>query len=120
MPALPPTLRRHERRQAAIRLLVEGTSQSAVARVLGVSREAVRRWHDAYKLGGLAALAPSPGKRGPKPELSEAECRELMSAAAGQDAAGTISGVLRVARGMGWQLSRSALRRRLVEFSLWP
>jgi transposase len=120
--AIPPRPRPASRRLIAVKLIAKDRmSQAEVARVLNVSREAVRKWWQAYEKGGKKALASSTVKRGPKPELSEAECRALVNEVAKRDGEVTIAGVLRQA---GTQLrssvSRSALRRRLVEFGLWP
>jgi transposase len=52
--------RRAERRNAAIELLLLGWAEAAVARHLGVSREAVRKWKERYRRAGLAGLAPVP------------------------------------------------------------
>jgi transposase len=46
------------RRLRAIQMIGIGASQADVARRLGVTREAVRQWVDAWREGGAAALAP--------------------------------------------------------------
>jgi transposase len=46
-----------------IALFKQGLSQSEVARRLGVTREAVRQWVQAWRTGGPAALAPRPRVR---------------------------------------------------------
>ena len=53
------------RRLEAMRLLDEGISQAQVARRLGVTRNSVWRWKEAYRNGGKEALRakPSPGRR---------------------------------------------------------
>jgi transposase len=53
-----------KRRRQAIRLLKKGTSLTAVARRLRVSKSSVFRWYKAYKKGGLAGLysKPIPGR----------------------------------------------------------
>jgi transposase len=49
-------------------MVTQGATQAAVARELGVTREAVRQWVHAYRTGGPAALAPRPrGERGRVP-----------------------------------------------------
>lgn len=52
------------RRQRAIALLKEGQAPVEVARVVGVDRRSVRRWHAAYRRAGTAGLAarPVPGR----------------------------------------------------------
>src|SRR5436309_813538 len=52
------------RRRLAVRRVLEGYSRYSVARFLGVSRLAVRRWVRAYEHGGWNALdiRPSPGR----------------------------------------------------------
>jgi transposase len=48
------------RRLQGIARFTRGASQAEVARALGVSREAVRQWVEAWRRGGAAALAPRP------------------------------------------------------------
>jgi transposase len=52
-----------KRRLDAVMLVVDGVSQAEVARQYRVSREAVRKWVNAYRRGGRDALIhrPSPG-----------------------------------------------------------
>lgn len=57
------------RRQNAAKLFVKGRRQAEIARTLKVSREAVRKWHDAWKGNGTGGLV-SKGKPGPKPRLT--------------------------------------------------
>jgi len=118
-----PTTLRLRRRLAGIKLLRDGKlSHSEVARLLGVSREAVRRWAVAYAEGGAAALAPSPGKRGPRPALTEAQLRAAVAEAWGGGDGRTLAELLATAqrRHPSASLSRSALRRRLIDLGLWP
>jgi transposase len=50
------TQMREARRMEAVRLIRAGATQADVARQFRVSREAVRKWWDRYRAGGLAAL----------------------------------------------------------------
>jgi transposase len=50
-------------REAAVTLFEAGYGRWAVATRLGVSRTAVRRLHDRWKLRGTGALVSTPGKR---------------------------------------------------------
>jgi transposase len=52
-----------------IALFTQGASQSEVARRLGVTREAVRQWVEAWRTGGPAALAPRSRLRKRRVEL---------------------------------------------------
>jgi transposase len=71
---------REERRRAAaalFRRVRRGTlSQAAVARQLGVSREAVRQWYAAWEQAGVRALRRHP-KTGRPPKLGAAEWRRV-------------------------------------------
>lgn len=115
------TTEREKRRLAAIKLLKgQGHTQADVARLLGVSREAVRKWWAAYQAGGRKALKPSQVKRGPRPALTRDELVQLLSKAKELKEGGNLAGLLRVARShLGSKISRSALRRRLLEHRLW-
>ena len=76
---LSPEQREERRRAATARFprVRRGTlSQAAVARELGVSREAVRQWYEAWLAGGRRALRRRP-KLGPRSKLSAAEWRRL-------------------------------------------
>jgi transposase len=50
-----------------------GASQAEVARRLGVTREAVRQWVEAWRTGGPAALAARPRRRRRRAELARIE-----------------------------------------------
>jgi transposase len=63
---------REARRLRAAELFAQGHSQAEVARQLGVSRQAVSRWHARLEQGGVDALR-SRGPTGPDPKLSAAE-----------------------------------------------
>ncbi|GHC69722.1 hypothetical protein GCM10007079_00550 [Nocardiopsis terrae] len=55
-----------KRRLVAAELFDQGElSQAAIARLLGVSRQAVHKWHTAFKGEGPAALAARPRGAGP-------------------------------------------------------
>lgn len=64
------------RRLRAGRMLAKGVSQARVARCVGVSRQSVLRWARALEAGGVDALR-SRGRTGPKPMLSDTDCRRL-------------------------------------------
>jgi len=69
--------RRLERRRLkAAKLFSNGHTQASVARKLVVSREAVRKWHTAWKQRGLRGLY-SAGKPGPKPRLESGRFKEI-------------------------------------------
>ena len=67
------------RRRQALELLEGGMSQSAVARQLDVSRQAVSMWVGMRHAGGKKALA-SKGKPGRKTALTAAERKKVESA----------------------------------------
>jgi transposase len=50
-------------------MITRGATQAEVARRLGVTREAVRQWFEAWRTGGPAALAPRPRIRLRRVEL---------------------------------------------------
>lgn len=66
------------RRLKAARLFEEGLRQSEVARRLGTSREAVRRWFDTWKDQGTAALKAA-GRAGRLPKVSKEQLFEVRS-----------------------------------------
>jgi len=124
MTGLTPTTKKFRRRLAAIKLLRGGASRAEVAALLGVTREAVRRWWEAYEAGDRkpAALRPRPGKRGPKAALTEDELRAVVAEAVADGVPRTLDNLLAIARRRHptVSISWSALRRRLVEFDLYP
>lgn len=68
-PHIPPRSHRdprafERRRRQAAKLFANGHHQAAVARRLQVSREAVRKWYDAWRCQGVAGLRakPKPGR----------------------------------------------------------
>jgi transposase len=58
------------RRLQGVSMFMRGVSQAEVARRLGVTREAVRQWIEAWKSGGPAALAARPRVRRRRVELA--------------------------------------------------
>ena len=60
------------RRLKAARLFDRGRSQGEVARQLGVHRQSVSRWHQAWKAQGTKALRKA-GRAGRKPRLQPAQ-----------------------------------------------
>jgi transposase len=68
-----------ERRKTAIGWHRKGKSQYWIAKYLGVSFEAVRKWVDAYEAKGMQGLQ-SKGKPGPQPGLAEADKKNIKKA----------------------------------------
>src|SRR5208283_2940955 len=64
------------RRLKAARLFDRGHSQGEVARRLGVHRQSVSRWHQAWKVEGTKALWKA-GRAGRKPRLDAAQLEQL-------------------------------------------
>ncbi len=60
----------------AVRLLEKGSSQSQVARTLGVHRQSVSRWARQLAASGRAGLKKA-GRAGRKPRLSAADLRRI-------------------------------------------
>jgi transposase len=88
-----------ERRMAAAQLFhTGGFSDAQIARELGVTRDAVSKWHAAWRHGGDARLAARP-KTGRPARLSAAQWQQL---------AGVIE---RGARAAGFDTERWTLRR---------
>lgn len=70
---------REQRRREAIALIVEeGWTEAHVARHFGVSREAVRQWHNAFRAEGEAGLATKP-HLGPTPKLERDKLQLLLA-----------------------------------------
>ena len=68
------------RRQEAARLFASGQeTQGAIARRLGVSRQSVMRWYDAWREGGRTALRAA-GRAGRKPRLRAEQLSEIEQA----------------------------------------
>ena len=65
-----------QRRRLAVSLLEQGMKPAQVARAMGTSRASVTRWRQAYREGGLQAVAakPHPGK---PPRLTAGQRRRL-------------------------------------------
>src|SRR2546429_6686020 len=66
------------RRKQAARLFATGReTQGAIARRLGVSRQSVMRWYQAWRSGGRQALrAPGPAGRKPRPAPGQVTRRD--------------------------------------------
>jgi len=73
------------RRRRAITLLREGRMPVEVARVVGVDRRSVRRWHAAYRADGAAGLAarPVPGRPAKLTARQRAQLETLLLRGAG-------------------------------------
>lgn len=67
------------RRRRAARMFDKKLSAPEVARRLGVARQVVYRWQDAWQTGGTAALA-SKGPAGPKAKLTPAQNEQVVAA----------------------------------------
>jgi transposase len=67
------------RRLQALKLIDAGESQSAVARAVGVTPQAVSKWVAAYRAGGKKSLA-SKGKPGRKTGLTDDERQRVEAA----------------------------------------
>ncbi len=67
------------RRRKAAKLFQKGVAQAEVARRFAVSREAVRKWYDAWARQGVAALRAKP-KPGRPPELTPLKQKRVVSA----------------------------------------
>ena len=68
--------RLEQRRLKAARLFDQGVSQAEVARRLGVHRQSVNRWHQAWKSKGTSALRQA-GRAGRKPRLQPAQLEQV-------------------------------------------
>jgi len=67
---------REARRLQAAELYAQGHTQAEVARELGVSRQAVSRWHARFEQGGVDALR-SRGPSGPDPKVSDVQLAKV-------------------------------------------
>lgn len=67
---------RERRRFKAAKLFAKGQTQADVSRTLKVSREAVRKWHDAWEQSGEKGLQ-SAGKPGPKSRLTPEKLKRV-------------------------------------------
>jgi transposase len=65
-----------KRRLRAARLFAKGKSQAEVARALGVSRQSISRWYDAWQTEGESGLAAA-GRAGRKPKLTAAQLGQV-------------------------------------------
>ncbi len=70
---------RERRRLKAAKLFAKGHTQADIARTLKVSREAVRKWYDAWKQSGEKGLQ-SAGKPGPKSRLTPEKLKRVEQA----------------------------------------
>lgn len=70
---------RERRRLKAAKLFVKGYTQADIARQLSVSREAARKWHDAWARSGVGGLK-SAGKPGPKSQLTPEKLKRVEQA----------------------------------------
>lgn len=68
-----------KRRLQAGKLFAKECSAPAVARRLGVARQGVYRWKNAWEQGGRTALA-SKGPAGPKPKLTVKQTKQVVKA----------------------------------------
>ncbi|MCX4598359.1 winged helix-turn-helix domain-containing protein [Streptomyces sp. NBC_01549] len=90
---------REARRMQAADLFEQGVRQVRVARLLGVSRQAVGQWHAAWRAGGREALVARPN--GSRSYLTPQQEQELLRVLRlGASAHGW--------EGQGWTLSRIA------------
>jgi len=64
------------RRLKAAKLFDQGVSQAEVARRLGVHRQSVNRWHQAWTKDGTRALKQA-GRAGRKPRLQPAQLEQV-------------------------------------------
>jgi len=68
---------REARRFRAWELHEAEWSQARIAEALGVTPGAVSQWFKAAREHGVRALVSNPGRRGPRPRLSEEELQKL-------------------------------------------
>lgn len=113
-----------ERRLAAAKLFAADMIQADVGRALGVSKQAVSRWHKVWTAGGGVdggedAMRAANIRRGPEPTISDAQLRRLV-AAARRDGLTKLADVVRLQSRHGKTLSRDALKRNLRRLKLWP
>lgn len=67
------------RRKAAKLFTTKGYTQAEVARNLGVTREAARKWYHLWQQNGISGLK-SAGKPGPKPQLTPQKLKQVEAA----------------------------------------
>lgn len=67
------------RRRRAARMFESNCPVPEVVRRLGIARQVGYRWHEAWEIGGEAALA-SKGPAGPKSKLTEAQTQQIVDA----------------------------------------
>jgi transposase len=108
------------RRLLAADLFAQDKSYIEVARLLGVSEEAARKWKLRYEAGGREALRERrEGKRGPTSPITDKQAHALMREAK-KASATTIAALCALAEKRGHEVSRSALRRKLIALGYWP
>lgn len=113
--------RPESRRLLAAQLFAQGKSYLEVARIFSVSEEAARKWKLRWDEGGKKALRERrEAKRGPRPAISDKDAKALIAEARKQGIADNLSAVCHLADKRKLDVSRSALRRRLVALGLWP
>jgi transposase len=108
------------RRLVAADLFEQGKSANEVARTLVVSEEAARKWRLRWLDGGRDALKESrENKRGTKSPVTDADVRKLMAAAKRRKLV-SLAEFVSLAEKRKLTVSRSALRRHLIELGFWP
>jgi transposase len=109
------------RRLLAADLFAKGKTYLEVAQTLAVSEEAARKWRLRWEAGGKEALKEAKaGKRGPKHAITDADARRLWKDAHKLSATDSLAELERLAAKRKIEVSRSALRRRLIALGLWP
>jgi transposase len=101
------------RRLAAAELFAQGVPQAQIARRLGVTPQAVFKWHKRWKADGVDGLRSS-RPPGYPPLLDEGQCAELVEVLNAGPAASGFDG--------GWTLARVAtvIRRRFGVLYRYP
>ena len=108
---------RVSRRAEAVRWCLAGTSQTAVAQRLGVSRQSVGRWCRRFRVTGPAGLADRP-RPGRPPRLDAVGQRQLRRLLTASDLAGTTGPggwtapqLAERLGALGWPVSTKTVRR---------
>jgi transposase len=114
-----PKPRPESRRLRAAALFVKGKGYLEVARTMGVSPEAARKWRLRWEEGGREGLKDRHDvKRGRKPPISDPQTHALMKRARELKVT-TLAGLVELAGKQKLDVSRSALRRRLIALGYW-
>lgn len=114
-----PKPRPESRRLLAATLFAKGKGYLEVARTLVVSEEAARKWRLRWEQGGREALKDRhDAKRGRKPPITDKQTHALMKRARELEVT-TLAGLHDLASKQKLDLSRSALRRRLIALGYW-